>query len=84
MFNLGTYPGLTEVSSGGLSIQGEVWEVSHDTLQELDDIESTGEGLYARVPIGLTTCRFGVVEAYLYLQSTDDCPDCGELWELGA
>jgi gamma-glutamylcyclotransferase (GGCT)/AIG2-like uncharacterized protein YtfP len=80
MFNVGTYPGLVEADGNGLSIHGEVWEVSPAALSRLDEVEGTAEGQYARRVIHLAGDPFGPVEAYFYLWPIADCPDCGERW----
>jgi len=79
MFNLGTYPGLVRDAECGVSIQGEVWSVSHECLEQIDDIEGTDEGLYERIGIDLLDSDLNV-QTYLCLTSVDGCPDCGTAW----
>ena len=80
MFNVGTYPGLIDAHEGGVSISGEVWEVSADCLLHLDEVEGVDERLYERRRIELESPEHDPVEAYFYLRSVQDCPDCGEAW----
>ena len=79
MYNCGSYPGLKE-ESPGLAIRGELWEVDAECLQRLDAEEGVDEGLYARRMIELSPSRAGV-EAYFYLRSVAEMPDCGDCWE---
>lgn len=78
MYNCGSYPGLREDLSG-VSIQGELWEVDAGCLQRLDIEEGVPEQLYARRMIQLSPSVSGV-EAYFYMQSVNDLPDCGNCW----
>ncbi|WP_437203107.1 gamma-glutamylcyclotransferase family protein [Planctomicrobium sp. SH664] len=79
MVNLGTYPGLFRVSQEGLSIVGEVWDVSAECLSRLDEIEGIAEGEYCREPIQLIDVP-EPVDAYFSLHPRDRYPDCGTEW----
>ena len=80
MYNVGTFPGLVR-SSGGLSIQGELWQVDAACLKILDEVEGLAQGLYTREPITLQPPHDGLdVEAYFYARSTHGMRDCGAVW----
>ena len=80
MYNCGDYPGLVE-SPEGLSIEGELWEVSAECLKRLDEIEGVGNQLYKRAKVHLKTPHEREkAETYLYLRSTQGMPDCGARW----
>lgn len=58
MYNLGHYPGIQEDPFE--KIKGELYEVSNETLKELDRIE--GEGyLYKRVSVSLPSSEGNLV-----------------------
>jgi gamma-glutamylcyclotransferase (GGCT)/AIG2-like uncharacterized protein YtfP len=77
LYQLDGYPGMVE-ADGGLSIEGEIWEVDREGLGRLDRLEGTDAGLYARVPIRLLPPHDTTeVEAYLYRQSVADRQDLG-------
>jgi len=72
------YPGMVAAPVDGLSIEGEVWEVDGPGLERLDELEGTGMGLYARVPLRLLPPHGGLeVETYLYRQGVEGRPDLG-------
>lgn len=80
LFNVGDFPALVSASPGR-PIAGELWLVSDETLRELDDVEGTDEGLYARVPVHLPSPFDNVVaETYIYLQSVDGLPEINGNW----
>ena len=80
LFNTGTYPALVEAPDGRL-IEGELWMVSDACLNALDRIEGVAEGLYERRTVALLPPHNGLnAEAYFYLHSTQDFPDCGTRW----
>ena len=80
MYNCGNYPGLVE-SPDGLSIEGELWEVSPECLKRLDEIEGVGVRLYQRAMVRLKSPHDREqVETYLYLRDIQGLPDCGVRW----
>lgn len=79
------YPGMVPAAAGGVSIEGELWEVSPEVLARLDAFEGTSEGLYRRSPIRLLPPHDGVeAETYLYLRPTAGTPDLGSRFPTGA
>lgn len=50
LYDLGPYPGLVPDPAAGLSVAGELWEVSACALGELDDFETAADE-YARGPV---------------------------------
>ena len=71
LFDLGSYPGLV-FSEHGRSIEGELYAVNDNCLQQLDIIEGVDIGLYRREPIELLMpWNLEATETYIYLSSTD-------------
>jgi gamma-glutamylaminecyclotransferase len=69
LYQLDGYPGMVG-APGGLSIEGEIWEVDDAALARLDELEGTAVGLYRRVPVTLLPPHHLLeVETYLCLQS---------------
>jgi gamma-glutamylcyclotransferase (GGCT)/AIG2-like uncharacterized protein YtfP len=83
MFDLGGYPGMVE-AEGGVSVEGEVWEVDAAGLSRLDVLEGVAEGEYAFGPLDLLPPwdQRGVC-GYLYLRPVAGFRDCGARWEEG-
>ena len=72
------YPGMVAVPAQGRSIEGEVWEVDGAALERLDELEGTGMGLYARVPVRLLPPHAELeVQTYLYGHAVQGRPDLG-------
>lgn len=83
LFDIGQYPGMVKVVSDGLSVKGELYRVSQQCLQRLDEVEGVDEGLYVRTCIQLVDpphCDHEPVWTYLYLQPTEHLRDCGSEW----
>jgi gamma-glutamylcyclotransferase (GGCT)/AIG2-like uncharacterized protein YtfP len=79
MHHCGSYPGLVDVgASNGQAIEGEVWTVCPACLQQLDEEEGVSVGLYERRAIQIGD--WVDVQAYFYLRSVEDLPDCGPCW----
>ncbi len=81
LIDLGEYPGLIEVGPSGLSIEGELWDVSTTCLSKLDVIECLDEGLYERRSIQLLDANDLQAESYFYLLNTVGYPRCGTNWK---
>ncbi|MFO1091706.1 MAG: gamma-glutamylcyclotransferase family protein [Planctomycetaceae bacterium] len=80
LFDAGDYPALV-ADPVGQSIAGELWLVGDDTLRELDEVEGTDEGLYARVPVHLQPpFDKRAAETYIYLQSVAGLPEINGDW----
>ena len=92
LFDLGSYPGLVEWPEG-LSIHGELYAVTAENLQRLDQAEGVAEGLYARRPVLLQSAEYSALsteqqpdlwppsaEAWFWLHSTFGRRDCGNSW----
>ena len=80
MYDLGEYPGLTEAHNG-VSVRGEVYRVSAECLQTLDDVEEVEAGIYARRCVRLTGDFSGQsVDAWFWQRSVSGCRDCGNSW----
>jgi gamma-glutamylaminecyclotransferase len=78
LYELDGYPGMVRMAEGGRSIVGELWSVDDRCLAALDELEGIGEGLYARVAVGLRPPHGGAAaETYLYLPSVAGRRDLG-------
>jgi gamma-glutamylaminecyclotransferase len=53
LLHLGDYPGLIEADREGKSILGELYAVSPDCLERLDEMEGVSVGLYERREVEL-------------------------------
>ena len=81
LYDLGDFPGMTEVAEEGHSIEGEIWSVDPGCLARLEILEGTAQGMYARVPIPmLPPYDMLSVEGYLYRLDVTSHRDCGEVW----
>ena len=81
MYQVEAYPGLVQ-EDGGISLEGELWEVDPECLAQLDEVEGVDAGVYQRERIMLENPWKGaVVEAYFYLHPVDGLADCGSCWE---
>ena len=81
MYQVEAYPGLVH-DEGGVSLEGELWEVDQECLAELDQVERVDAGLYRRERIALEDPWQGaVVEAYFYLHPVEGLEDCGRCWD---
>ncbi|GIW95902.1 MAG: hypothetical protein KatS3mg110_3943 [Pirellulaceae bacterium] len=80
LYDCGSYPALVE-DPEGISIQGELWWVTAECVQMLDEVEGVPEGLYRRDCVALAApfdcCR---AQAYFYLQPVAGLRDCGSCW----
>ena len=79
--DLGQYPGLVKDERNGLSIRGELFEVSDCSIAELDDFEGSPDH-YKREPIEVVGFE-GTVEAYFYQRSIPPGVRCGDSWPFG-
>ena len=92
LFDLGEYPGLIDVNADallepwlvgleGLAIHGELYEVSTECLERLDEAEGVNERLYERRRVLLAPPMPDQhVFAWFYLQGVENCRDCGTSW----
>lgn len=81
LHDLGGYPGMVLDEAGGLSIQGEVWEVDEEGLARLDVLEDVAGGEYAREPVMLLPPQDGwQVQGYRYLRDVSSAPQLGDRW----
>lgn len=104
MFQLSGYPAMINknhpeaevlLEKGGNEIYGEIYEVDHTCINELDKIEGCDTGLYERkfvdlkeiFPIQLPSCQevFGAfnqkrAEAYFYKKQIGGARNCGIFW----
>ena len=81
LYTLGDFPAMVEAAEGGRSIEGEIWAVDSACLAQLDLLEDTAHGMYARVPIHLLPPHDKLpVHGYLYLFDITGRTDCGNVW----
>ncbi len=83
LFDCGRYPGIVKatnnsVAINGVAINGELYCVDSQCLQQLHEVEGVDEGLYRyeiielQAPFSKLQCR-----SYFYLLSTDKLSNCG-------
>jgi gamma-glutamylcyclotransferase (GGCT)/AIG2-like uncharacterized protein YtfP len=88
MVDCGGYPGMFPVKLGGVSIQGEIWEVDEAGRQKLDVLEDVEGGEYALEPVRLMdadAATDGVMDpvyTYIYKWSVVGMPDAGVDWRV--
>jgi gamma-glutamylaminecyclotransferase len=81
LYALGGYPGMVAAPGAKGVVTGEVWSVDDACLAQLDDLEGTAEGLYARGAVPLGPPFAGArVEAYLYLKGVEGRARLGSAW----
>jgi gamma-glutamylaminecyclotransferase len=64
LFDLGPYPGLVRDDAAGLSVAGELWEVSENCIGELDEFECAADE-FVRETVAVNG-RADRIEAYFY------------------
>lgn len=80
LYDAGDYPALVE-DAGGVSIVGELWQVSDSCLRELDDVEGVDEGLYARRRVSLLPPHAEIAaDVYVYLESVTGMSEISPGW----
>ncbi len=80
LYRIDWFPGLIE-HDDGISVRGEVWDVSADTLQVLDQVEEVDVGLFQRRQIQLAApFEQSAVESYFYLGNVSEAEDSGDCW----
>jgi gamma-glutamylaminecyclotransferase len=88
MVDSGGYPGMFAVEHGGVSIQGEIWEVDEPGRKKLDVLEDVEGGEYALELVRLADAdpRSGGAEepiyTYLYKWSVVGMRDAGTDWRI--
>lgn len=104
MYQLSGYPALIKkdhpeaemlLKDAGKQIYGELYEVDHQCVNELDKVEGCEQGLYERKnidlkevwPVNLPSCQeaFGTfhqkrAECYFYKKQIGGAKDCGSFW----
>lgn len=84
MVDCGGYPGMYPVKENGVSIEGEIWEVSEECVAQLDLLEDVVGGEYERVPVQLEPpYEWAEVLGFLYLRDASSLPDAGSNWGSG-
>ena len=84
LYDMGGFPGMVPDGHGtGLSIEGEVWDVSDECLKKLDVLEAVDEGeyLYEVVPL-LPPFDQEQIMGYRYARPVDGRPDLGTRWPI--
>jgi gamma-glutamylcyclotransferase (GGCT)/AIG2-like uncharacterized protein YtfP len=72
------HPGLVEDPQNGVAVRGEVWQVSNDVLQKLDEYEGAPD-YFSRKPILLQDWD-SLVQAYFFNGNVTGLKDCGDRW----
>ena len=78
LYDCGRHPGLVDDPHQGVAIQGEVWRVSDEALQKLDEYEGVPD-YFSRRPI-LLHGRDSPVEAYYFNSAVSGLKECGDRW----
>jgi len=78
LYDCGRHPALVHDSDNGVAVQGEVWQVSEETLQKLDEYEGVPD-YFSRRPILLQGWN-SPVEAYFFNGDVTGLKDCGDHW----
>ena len=84
LHDMGGFPGMVPDDNGtGLSIEGEVWDVSDECRAQLDVLEAVDEGeyLYEGVPL-LPPFDQEQIMGYRYARPVTGCPDIGTQWQV--
>ncbi len=80
IFDCGEYPALVE-ADGGVSIEGELWEVDGACLDVLDELEGTSSNLFHRGTVELQPPHENdQAVAYFYRRNTVRLSDSGVCW----
>jgi gamma-glutamylcyclotransferase (GGCT)/AIG2-like uncharacterized protein YtfP len=72
------FPSMIEDEENGVSVEGELWSVSDETLKILDSIEGVTHNLFKRVPIELS--NGDKVEGYLAVNKPFPAWNIGTKW----
>ena len=78
LYICGWHPALVEDSSNGVAVRGEVWQVSEEVLQKLDEYEEVPD-YFSRKPI-LLQDGDSPVQAYFFNGDMTSLKDCGDHW----
>jgi gamma-glutamylaminecyclotransferase len=80
VIDLGAHPGLVHDSQNGLSVHGELFEVSQRALKELDEFEGIPEP-FDRRPVQMLQVE-PIVQAYFWLRPVPADGVSGDHWPL--
>lgn len=81
LYDCGEYPGLV-LASSGVSIEGEIWQVTDRIVAALDIEEGVDIGLYRREAVTLLPPFHTLnVETYLFQHEVEGLPDAGTVWK---
>ncbi len=81
MVDCGGYPGMYTATGNGLSIAGEIWEVTDECLARLDLLEDIAGGEYERVLIPLLPPHdVSPVQGYLFKRDPSRFRQVGDNW----
>ncbi len=81
MFDAGGYPAMVRSSERPYAVRGEIWQVDHEGLADLDRLEANGS-LFQRevIPVQDERGRWHDAWAYLFLGELSGCRETGPLW----
>jgi gamma-glutamylcyclotransferase (GGCT)/AIG2-like uncharacterized protein YtfP len=81
MVDCGGYPGMYRVTESGLTIHGEIWDISEECLAKLDLLEDVAGGEYERIVVQLLPPYADLgVQGYLYCWRNPTQRDAGDNW----
>ena len=78
LYDSGRHPALVDDPENGVAVRGEVWQVSKETLQKLDEYEGVPD-YFSRRPIFLKGWDLPM-EAYFFNGDVTHLKDCGDHW----
>jgi len=81
LYDAGRHPALVDDPQNGIAVQGEVWQVSEETLQKLDEYEGMPD-YFSRKSIHLQGWDTSV-QAYFFNGDVTNLKDCGDCWPPG-
>jgi gamma-glutamylaminecyclotransferase len=78
LYDTGSHPALVDDRQNGIAVHGEVWQVSEEALQKLDEYEEAPD-YFSRRPILLEGWA-SKVEAYFFNGDVTKLKDSGDRW----
>lgn len=80
VIDLGSHPGMVRDDGTGVSVHGELWDVSDCCLAELDEFEGIPDP-FAREPVVIADSD-EEVQAYLWVRGIPSAARSGDRWPV--
>src|SRR5271170_6537591 len=77
LFDCGPYPALVEFPKNGTAIEGELWRIDDETLQQIQRLEESPK-LYRMHSVAIA--GWPAARTYIYQKSIEGLRDCGSSW----